>query len=478
MYAGACVRDQYNRPIAGTVTFCPNGLDKLSTDWSSSVATIVHELMHALGFTKDSFDKFVDSKGNVRPQSKVRQSFLERGHTVYKIVSPNVLSEVRKHFSCQSLNGAELEDDLGAGTALSHWEKRIFGREIMVGVTNGYAEVVSRVTLAFFEDSGWYVPDYSKAGELDYGKGEDCAFATGYCLKQTTGDPINNYEDSFCAENGKVGCTQDLGAVASCSILQYSSSLPSYDRYFSNSRWGGTQVADFCPMWSPSSWNGDNFKRICSDSAGFPGSNFHSQGVILGETYDDHARCIESQVIKNGYVAPTEFKGSCLGISCTKSQIRIKIGGSIVATCSTTEEGVTKTIKSTGYSGNVKCPNFSMVCGDQDCGIHGRTSGSICVCDPGYYQPSKGSICKPKTSIGGQSMTKTEEQGELKPEVDESSGPMSSWYAEKLPEGAQDVKPKKEDVSETKGTFWYAEKAAKEKLKSFNRLITDVHTDE
>ena len=46
--------------------------------------------MHALGFTKDSYAKFVDSNGNTLPESDVKQSFLERSHTVYKIVSPKV----------------------------------------------------------------------------------------------------------------------------------------------------------------------------------------------------------------------------------------------------------------------------------------------------------------------------------------------------------------------------------------------------
>ena len=34
--------------------------------------------------------------------------------------------EVRKHFNCSTLEGAELEDQGVVGTALTHWEKRIF----------------------------------------------------------------------------------------------------------------------------------------------------------------------------------------------------------------------------------------------------------------------------------------------------------------------------------------------------------------
>lgn len=34
--------------------------------------------------------------------------------------------EVRKHFDCPTLEGAELEDQGEDGTILTHWEKRVF----------------------------------------------------------------------------------------------------------------------------------------------------------------------------------------------------------------------------------------------------------------------------------------------------------------------------------------------------------------
>ena len=34
--------------------------------------------------------------------------------------------EVRKHFNCSTLEGAELEDQGEIGTKLTHWEKRVF----------------------------------------------------------------------------------------------------------------------------------------------------------------------------------------------------------------------------------------------------------------------------------------------------------------------------------------------------------------
>lgn len=42
------------------------------------------------------------------------------------IVTPRVRAEVQAHFNCPELEGAELEDQGEDGTALTHWEKRVF----------------------------------------------------------------------------------------------------------------------------------------------------------------------------------------------------------------------------------------------------------------------------------------------------------------------------------------------------------------
>jgi len=55
---------------------------------------------------------------------KVRSGVIDR--TVQLMVTPKVVEEARLHFDCPTIEGAELEDQGGDGTALTHWEKRIF----------------------------------------------------------------------------------------------------------------------------------------------------------------------------------------------------------------------------------------------------------------------------------------------------------------------------------------------------------------
>ena len=51
----------------------------------------------------------------------------ERGVQVLRLVTPEVKNAARKHFGCEALAGAELENGGGDGTALSHFEQRVGG---------------------------------------------------------------------------------------------------------------------------------------------------------------------------------------------------------------------------------------------------------------------------------------------------------------------------------------------------------------
>ena len=53
-----------------------------------------------------------------------------------------------------------LEDQGGDGTAITHWEKRIFQDEAMTGTVHTKDPAYSRLTFALLEDTGWYMPNY------------------------------------------------------------------------------------------------------------------------------------------------------------------------------------------------------------------------------------------------------------------------------------------------------------------------------
>jgi leishmanolysin-like peptidase len=60
----------------------------------------------------------------------LRRGWRVRGGQVTRpvqlVVTPRVREEARRHFGCDTLEGAELEDQGEEGTAMTHWEKRLF----------------------------------------------------------------------------------------------------------------------------------------------------------------------------------------------------------------------------------------------------------------------------------------------------------------------------------------------------------------
>lgn len=113
------------------------------------------------------------------------------------ITTPAVAREAQRHFGCTTAQGAPLETEGGEGTSLSHLERRHFDGELMVGnaaMTDRAA--LSNITLAVLEDSGWFIPDYSAASALEYGRGRGCEFLEGTCGVEADQKPA--FEGIFC----------------------------------------------------------------------------------------------------------------------------------------------------------------------------------------------------------------------------------------------------------------------------------------
>ena len=141
-------------PIAGHANLCPNSISTKPQDLETLLSTVKHEILHALGFSVSLYAYFRNKEGvplssrgrNGKPlisrqlktpqwseniiQKIERTDWKVRGgsvrRTVHMIVTPNVVKEVRNHFNCSTLEGAELEDQGEDGTLLTHWEKRVF----------------------------------------------------------------------------------------------------------------------------------------------------------------------------------------------------------------------------------------------------------------------------------------------------------------------------------------------------------------
>lgn len=129
---------------------------------------------------------------------------------------------------------------LNAGTAGSHWEKRDMDNEFMTGTADPNS-VYSAISMALFQDSGWYGVSYDRAETLHWGRGEGCTFVTQRCS-----DWSSRY---FCTVQDQPGCTVDLRYQARCNLVRYPFDVDY--QYFSDARLGGSdQYKDMCPHYA------------------------------------------------------------------------------------------------------------------------------------------------------------------------------------------------------------------------------------
>lgn len=109
--------------------------------------------------------------------------------------------------------------------------------EIMTGSVDTRS-VVSKMTLALLEDSGWYQANYSMADRLDWGRNQGTEFVTL---------PCNLWKGAYhCNTTLLSGCTYNREAEGYCPILNYSGDLPQWARYFPQANRG---AVCFMKIW-------------------------------------------------------------------------------------------------------------------------------------------------------------------------------------------------------------------------------------
>ena len=109
------VNSATNQPVVGVVNINTKvDYSKInSKEYFQSI--ILHEFTHILGFLNYMF-YFKNMIFNKTDEYNIVR---------YYINSPKVLEVAKKYFNCDSIDGVELEEYGGSGTAGSHWEARI-----------------------------------------------------------------------------------------------------------------------------------------------------------------------------------------------------------------------------------------------------------------------------------------------------------------------------------------------------------------
>lgn len=348
-WASYCTLDQYHRPIAGVANFGPSYISWSSTSSSSNaelVATAVHEMLHALGFSQTFYmNYFVGGTSTTVTRTM-------RGKTVTLLTTPYVASVTRTFFGCDTLEGAEMEDEGGSGSAMSHWDRRMYRDELMAAAGGTYFSVV---TLAYFKDTGLYNVNFNTAEAMAFGASAGCGFLTTKCNTVTGG------KDTFWCFDEKVtsACTFDKKGIGYCNVQTDTTALPSYFQYFSNPLQGGPLFVDRCPYIQPYS------NRICTDTV-----TTTTEDLRLGYAFGSNSRCITTSggstsstgLVQQGLVS----SGSpyrCLLLRCPNGvRLEIQIGGSTTWLQCPVDGSAGSINPPSGYVGLILCPAASSIC--------------------------------------------------------------------------------------------------------------------
>uniref|UniRef100_A0A914WX98 Leishmanolysin-like peptidase n=1 Tax=Plectus sambesii TaxID=2011161 RepID=A0A914WX98_9BILA len=327
-------------PIAGHVNLCPSGVSTAAHDQEVLMSTVKHEILHALGFSAGLYAFFRDDNGQPRTKrnqynkpvslnkergfydwdestirSVVRENWWTKNgpvpHRLQMMITPRVRAEAVRHFGCSELEGVELENQGGDGTALTHWEKRLLENEAMTG-THTQNPAYSRITFALMEDSGWYQANYDIAEPLSWGQGLGCDFAKRSCgdwmqLRKSRGltpAPFcETVKHDGVESRATTTCTDMRDSLALCNLVPYNQPLQAdYLNYVHLNgiddkevdRYGGSvELADFCAYNQEFEWKsamgGASGRRDsrCEIETNTPTDD--SNAAL--ETYGNRSRC-------------------------------------------------------------------------------------------------------------------------------------------------------------------------------------------
>eukprot|EP00542_Grammatophora_oceanica_P012963 CAMPEP_0194029738 /NCGR_PEP_ID=MMETSP0009_2-20130614/3397_1 /TAXON_ID=210454 /ORGANISM="Grammatophora oceanica, Strain CCMP 410" /LENGTH=726 /DNA_ID=CAMNT_0038669505 /DNA_START=41 /DNA_END=2218 /DNA_ORIENTATION=+ len=389
--AVACNFDQFDRPTAGAINFCLDQIE-LRSDGTASESIIqdnvdvaIHEAAHVLGMSSNSYRFFWDSEtgkprterqfttstvtcvdGQTRslilPDENTMKFFLaENGQRYASIVTPKVQSVARNQFDCQSLAGAQLENQPTGSESCTgdHWDERLFYPEALSGVISPTTNILSHVTLALMEDSGWYKANFTMGRTSPWGLGAGCDFATSECLQPGNPPVIPEYSKGFfCSEGAERGCSPSLTHKMACTLIDYSYVNPlnrpdAKFQYFTDadSR-GGPRQADYCPLFGSTYQGLDAEQLECANTDNVDSINFYN------EVYGEDSKCFETST----------GEGRCYRSACVKDEMAVKVnvrGG--WHKCEYDFQEISVKVGGGALPATIVCPRLSTACPDLFC---------------------------------------------------------------------------------------------------------------
>jgi len=349
-----CIQDSVtNRPTAGSMHYAVPTVDPTKKNYMDYLIMLTfHEMTHVLVFNDSLYDGFIDSSGNQIPIAQTIGSQTINGVTRKMVTSPKVVATAKSHFGCTSITGMELENQGGSGTAGAHWEMRTMLGDFMIG--ESYEEnVISEISLAFYEDSGWYKVNYYTGGLFRFGKYKGCDFVLAKCIVNEK----SSFPGTFCTETDARMCTASRMAKGTCSLQDGSGqSVDAAYKYFASGKIGTTN-ADFCPISSSAGDGLSYFTQVC-----FEGTS--SLPTSLNEVIGADSSCFYSSIKDTNNTEQSAISANysiCYKYACdnTAKTVSVTIGTQVVS-CPKVGGPVDVTVGTN--TGKLWCPDYNLIC--------------------------------------------------------------------------------------------------------------------
>ena len=330
------------RPIAGRI-YINNIFNFNKKNIIVFLQTILfHEITHVL-----VFDPYLMSKFDALKTEIINDA------TKYYVTSPLALKQARLHFGCNSLDGIPLEDQGDSGSAGSHWEGRYMLGDYMISIH--YQEnVISDITLALFEDSGWYKVNYYTGGLFRFGKNKGCEFFEKECIV----DQKATFSE-FCHKSKEPKCLAAHLSHGECYIGDYKDEeIPEKYQYFDKETLGGILNVNYCPTAD------SYFKSDYKDTYYFETNCRYGATLNLvshyGEVIGNKSLCFESSLVPRYSPQPYKMRSICYKMACDRTNKNIMVFINDLNVTCPENGGTLKKIK--GFKGEINCPEYNMVC--------------------------------------------------------------------------------------------------------------------
>jgi len=340
------------RSTAGGMFYSESVVDLTKKNYMDYLIMLTfHEITHILVFSDSLFVDFIDSSGNVIPISQTVGTQTINGVTRTLVTSPKVVATAKSHFGCSKIIGVELENQGGPGTALAHWEMRTMLGDYMIG--QSYEEnVISEITLALFEDSGWYKVNYYTGGLFRFGKYKGCDFLLSKCIVNEK----SNFPGTFCTQTGARMCTSSRIAKGTCSLQDGNGTIDASYKYFTSGKVGTTN-ADFCPI-SASAYNYfEYFGQVCFEGVSSLPSSLNefigAQSSCFYSSIKDPNSTEQNAIPSNYSIC---YKHSC---DLTAKTLSVIVG---TQTISCPRAGGPLDVTVGTSTGKLWCPDYNMIC--------------------------------------------------------------------------------------------------------------------